>query len=102
MKIYSPKALEYCPTNKTLVETTIIVRFYHEYNKEICFDSKSNRNLIECSLCLTMVHLKCNNLNAVDAEIIKNTDSEDFGHAWSVPTIYFLLLLWMIKTYIKL
>ena len=49
--------------------------------KEICFDYKSNRNLIECSLCLTMVHLKCNNLNAVDAEIIKNTDSEDFGHA---------------------
>ena len=46
--------------------------------KEICFDSKSNRNLIECSLCLTMVHLKCNNLNAVDAEIIKNTDSDRF------------------------
>ena len=44
----------------------------------ICNKPVSCRNLIECSLCLTMVHLKCNNLNVVDAEIIKNTDSDRF------------------------
>ena len=43
-----------------------------------CNKSVICRNLIECSLCLTMVHLKCNNLNVVDAEIIKNTGSDRF------------------------
>ena len=43
-----------------------------------CNKSVSCRNLIECSLCLTMVHLKCNNLNVADAEIIKNTGSDRF------------------------
>ena len=40
--------------------------------------SVSCRNLIECSLCLTMVHLKSNNLNVVDAEIIKFFGSDRF------------------------
>ena len=40
--------------------------------------SVSCRNLIECSLCLTVVHLKCNNFKVVDAEIIKNTGSDRF------------------------
>ena len=35
-------------------------------------------NLIEWSLCLPMVHLKSNNVNVADAEIIKNTGSERF------------------------
>ena len=43
-----------------------------------CSKSVSCRNLIECSLCLAMVHLKCNNLNIVDAEIIQNTGSDRF------------------------
>ena len=43
-----------------------------------CNKSVSCRHLIECSLCLTMVHLKCNNLNVVDAEIIKTTGSDRF------------------------
>ena len=43
-----------------------------------CNKSVSCRNVIECSLCLTMVHLNCNNLNVVDAEIIKNTGSDRF------------------------
>ena len=43
-----------------------------------CNKSVSCRNLTGCSLCLTMVHLKCNNLNVVDAEIIKNTGSDIF------------------------
>ena len=43
-----------------------------------CSKSVSCRNLIECSLCLTMVHLKCNNFNVVDAEITKNTGSDSF------------------------
>ena len=43
-----------------------------------CNKSFRYRNLIECSLCLTMFHLKCNNLNVVDAEIIKNTGSDRF------------------------
>ena len=43
-----------------------------------CSKSVSCRNLVECSLCLTMIHLKCNNFNVVDAEIIKNTGSDSF------------------------
>ena len=43
-----------------------------------CSKSVSCRNLIECSLCLAMVHLKCNNFNVVDAEITKNTGSDSF------------------------
>ena len=43
-----------------------------------CNKSVSCRNLIKYSLCLTMVHLKCNYLNVVDAEIIKNTGSDRF------------------------
>ena len=43
-----------------------------------CNKSVSCRNLVECSLCLTVVHLKCNNLKVVDAEIIKNTVSDRF------------------------
>ena len=58
-----------------------------------CNRSVSCRILIECSLCLAMVHLKCSNLNVVDAEIIKNTGSADFGYICSVPTIYSLSLL---------
>ena len=46
--------------------------------RNTCNKSVSCRTLIECSLCLTMVHLKCNNLNVVDAEIIKNTGSDRF------------------------
>ena len=44
----------------------------------ICNKSVRCRNSIECSLCLTMVHLKCNNLNVADSEIIKNTGSDRF------------------------
>ena len=43
-----------------------------------CNKSVRCRNLIECSLCLTMVHFKCNNLNIVDAEIIKHTSPDRF------------------------
>ena len=43
-----------------------------------CNKSVSCKNLIECSLCLTIVHLKCNSLNVVDAEIIKNTGPDRF------------------------
>ena len=43
-----------------------------------CNKSVSCRNLIKCSLCLPMVHLKCNNLNEVDVEIIKSTGSDRF------------------------
>ena len=43
-----------------------------------CNKSVSCRNLIEYSICLTMVHLKCNNLNVVDAKTIKNTGSDRF------------------------
>ena len=43
-----------------------------------CNKSVSCRNLIEWLMCLTMVHLKCNSLNVVDAEIIKNAGSDRF------------------------
>ena len=61
-----------------------------------CNKSVSYRNLIECSLCLTMVHLKRNNLDLTDEEIIKNTGSDRFWvcmYSCIVPTIYVLLLL---------
>ena len=43
-----------------------------------CNKPVSCRNLIECSLCLTMVHLKCNDLNVVDGKTIANTGSDRF------------------------
>ena len=43
-----------------------------------CSKSVSCTNLIGCSLCLTMIHLKCNNLIIVDEEAIKNTGSDRF------------------------
>ena len=43
-----------------------------------CNKSVSCRNLIECSLSLTMVYLKYYNLNIVDAEIAKSTGSDRF------------------------
>ena len=43
-----------------------------------CNKSVNCTNLIEFSLCFTMVPLKCNNLNVVDAEIIKNTGLDKF------------------------
>ena len=43
-----------------------------------CNKSVSCRNLNKRSLCLTVVHFKCNNLNVVDAEIIENTGSDRF------------------------
>ena len=45
---------------------------------DTCNKSVSCRNLIECSICFTMVHLKCNNLNFVDAEIMENTSTDRF------------------------
>ena len=43
-----------------------------------CNKPVSCRNLIECSLCLTMVHLKCNNLNVDDAKTMANTGSDRY------------------------
>ena len=43
-----------------------------------CNKSVSCQSLTECSLCLTMIYLKCNNLNVADAEVIKNTGSDRF------------------------
>ena len=43
-----------------------------------CNKSVSCRNLIEYSLCITTIYLKCNNLDVIDAEIIKITGSDRF------------------------
>ena len=43
-----------------------------------CNKSVSCRSLSECSLCFTMVHLKYNTLNFVEADIIKDTSSDRF------------------------
>ena len=57
-------------------------------NKSVCC-----RNLIECLICLTIVHLKCNNLNIIDAEITQNTGSDRFWICMFCSNIYFFLLL---------
>ena len=38
----------------------------------------SSRNSIECNLCLTQIHFKCNNLNFVDGQVIKNANKSWF------------------------
>ena len=43
-----------------------------------CNKSISYRNLIEGSICFTIVHLKCIDLNVVDAEVINITGSDIF------------------------
>ena len=40
--------------------------------------SVSYRNSIECNLCLTQTHFKCNNLNFVDKQVIKNANKSEF------------------------
>ena len=55
-----------------------------------CNKSVSGINLIEYSLCLTIVHLKYNNLTFVETEIMKNTDSDRFGICMFCSSNYFL------------
>ena len=43
-----------------------------------CNDSVSSRNSIECNLCLTQTRFKCNNLNFVDGQVIKNANKSWF------------------------
>ena len=43
-----------------------------------CNKSVSSRNSIECNLCLTQTHFKCNNLNFVDGQVIKNANKSWF------------------------
>ena len=38
----------------------------------VCEKSVNNRNYMKCSFCQKDVHLKCNDLNYVDSQIIKN------------------------------
>ena len=39
------------------------------YNKSVSY-----RNYIECNLCFAQTHFKCNNLNFVDGQVIKNAN----------------------------
>ena len=50
-----------------------------------CNKSVSFRNSIECSLCLTQTHLKCNNLNVVDGQLKKI--QINFGFAFNAPKV---------------
>ena len=43
-----------------------------------CNKSVSSGNSIECNLCLTQTHFKCNNLIFVDSQVIKNTNKSLF------------------------
>ena len=43
-----------------------------------CNKSVSCRNLMECSLCFTKIHIKCDNSNVADAEFMKNSGSNKF------------------------
>ena len=43
-----------------------------------CNKSVSSGNSIECNLCLTQTHFKCNNLIFVDSQVIKNANKSLF------------------------
>ena len=43
-----------------------------------CNKTVSHRNSITCAQCFKPIHLKCNNLNFVDGQLIKNSDSSWF------------------------
>ena len=36
--------------------------------------SVSSRNSMECNSCLTQKHFKCNNLNFIDGQVVKNAN----------------------------
>ena len=55
-----------------------------------CNKSVSGINLIQYSLCLTIAHLKYNNLTFVETEIMQNTDSDRFGICMFCSSNYFL------------
>ena len=44
----------------------------------ICNKTVSHRNSIHCAYCFKPIHLKCNNLNVVDAKLIKNSNKSWF------------------------
>ena len=50
-----------------LASSNVCQSYFNKCNKSV-----SCRNLMECSLCLTKIHLKCSNLNVVDTELLKN------------------------------
>ena len=41
----------------------------------VCVKSVNNRNGLKCSLCQQNVHLKCNDLNYVDSQMIKKLNT---------------------------
>ena len=43
-----------------------------------CSKTVSHRNSIICAQCFKPIHLKCNNLNFVDGQLIKNSNSSWF------------------------
>ena len=59
-------------------------------NKSV--SSVSSRNSIECNLCLTQTHFKCNNLNFVDDQVIKNANKSWFCLQCSKKCSNFYLL----------
>ena len=88
MKKVMASAISGLNGNKAFISLVILsfLSFLTEFSRlmlakvicNTCNKSVSCRNLIECSLRLTMVHLKCNNLSVVDVEIIKDTGSDRF------------------------
>ena len=59
-------------------------------SRNTCNKSVSGINLNEYSLCLTIAHLKYNNLTFAETEIMKNTDSDRFGICMFCSSNYFL------------
>ena len=47
----------------------------------ICKKSVNDRNSIICTYCHSHTHLKCNSLNYVDAQLLRNASS--FNNLWS-------------------
>ena len=65
-------------TSFSFLYVYIFLSIFIFFNLTGLMSSKVIGNTCSESLCLTMVHLKCNHLNVVNAEIKLNTGSDRF------------------------
>ena len=67
-----------------------------------CNKSASYRNSAECNLCLNQTHFKCNNLNFVVGQVIRNANKSWFCLQCSKKTYFRLQSYKQLLTYLLL
>ena len=64
--------------SKSLVIYSRYISMTLDSNFNISNKSVTSRNSVKCNLCLTQTHFKCNNLNFVNGQVVKNANKSWF------------------------